>query len=187
MDGSPSFTPDGRTVVFGSNGDGPYHIYRVSVDGGRPEQLTRGEHSELAVKVSPDGSRAAFARRIPAGAQMRAELGLLDLTSGTERTLGTFGVHNATPHWSPDGKTVLFSDDSSGFQQIILVDAETGAVTPLSPPTHDTAAAGSRRRPFRRLSGESRRQPHPDHPRSDAVASGARSLPSRMVSMRTRN
>ncbi|MGI8856414.1 MAG: S9 family peptidase [Thermomicrobiales bacterium] len=142
VDGSPSFTPDGRTVVFGSNGDGPYHIYRVSVDGGRPQQLTRGEHSELAVKVSPDGSRAAFARRVPAGVEMRAELGILDLSSGTERLLGTFGVHNAAPHWSPDGTTILFTDDSSGFQQVILVDAKTGAVTPLSPPTNDTVGGG---------------------------------------------
>ncbi|MHB8645342.1 MAG: TolB family protein, partial [Thermomicrobiales bacterium] len=138
VDGSPSFTPDGRTVVFGSNPDGPYHIYRVSVDGGRPQQLTRGEDSELAVKVSPDGGRAVFARRIPAGARMRAALGILDLSSGEERILGTFGVHFADPDWSPDGKTVLFSDDASGFQQVILVDAESGTVTPLSPPTHDT-------------------------------------------------
>ncbi len=138
VDGSPSFTPDGRTVVFGSNPDGPYHIYRVSVDGGRPQQLTHGEHSELAVKVSPDGRRAVFTRRIPAGARMRAELGILDLASGNERILGTFGVHFADPDWSPDGQAVLFSDDASGFQQVILVDAESGAVTPLSPPTHDT-------------------------------------------------
>jgi len=70
VDGSPSFTPDGRTVVFGSNPDGPYHIYRVSVDGGRPQQLTSGDYSELSVEVSPDGSRAVFTRRKPAGARM---------------------------------------------------------------------------------------------------------------------
>ncbi len=141
-DASPSFTPDGRTVLFASNAEGPYHVYRVDVDGGKPQQLTRGEHSELAVKVSPDGTRAAFARRVPAGAEMRMDLGLLDLATGEERLLGTFGVHHAEPFWSPDGKAVLFSDDSSGFQQVILVDAATGAVTPVSPPTHDTVPAG---------------------------------------------
>ncbi len=139
VDASPSFTPDGRTVVFGSNPEGPYHIYTVSVDGGRPRQLTSGEQSDLSVKVSPEGSRAAFARRKAAGAQMLADLGILDLASGAERVLGTFGVHNASPHWSPDGQTVLFSDDQSGFQQVVAVNVETGAVTPLSSPRHDSA------------------------------------------------
>jgi dipeptidyl aminopeptidase/acylaminoacyl peptidase len=142
VDASPSFTPDGRTVLFASNAEGPYHVYRVDVDGGRPQQLTRGEHSDLNVRVSPDGTRAAFTRRVPAGAEMRLDLGLLDLTTGEERPLGNFGVHNAEPFWSPDGTSVLFTDDSSGFQQTILVDAATGTVTPVSPPTHDTVPAG---------------------------------------------
>jgi len=137
VDASPSFTPDGRTVVFGSNPDGPYHLYRVSVDGGRSQQLTRGDLSELAVRVSPDGSRAAFARRKADGARMLSDLGVLDLATGEERVLGTFGVHAAEPRWSPDGATVLFSDDKSGFQQVIAVDVATGAVTPISPATHD--------------------------------------------------
>jgi dipeptidyl aminopeptidase/acylaminoacyl peptidase len=142
VDASPSFTPDGRTVVFTSNADGPYHLFRVDVDGGRPRQLTRGEHSELTVRVAPDGKRALFTRRVPAGADMRMDLALLDLVTGEERPLGNFGVHNAEPFWSPDGTAILFTDDSSGFQQVILVDAATGAVTPVSPPTRDTTGAG---------------------------------------------
>src|SRR5262249_52874379 len=142
VDASPSFTPDGRTIVFTSNADGPYHLFRVDVDGGKPRQLTRGEHSELAVRVAPDGKRALFTRRVPAGADMRMDLALLDLVTGEERLLGNFGVHNAEPFWSPDGTAILYTDDSSGFQQVILVDAATGAVTPVSPPTHDTTGAG---------------------------------------------
>ena len=141
VDSSPSFTPDGRTVIFTSNGDGPYHLSSVSIDGGRPRQLTQGEFSELSAEVSPDGTRVAFARRKPEGVRMLTDLVILDLTTSEEQLLGTFGVHHGDPHWSPDGTTILFSDDASGFQQVIAIDVVMGAVTSISPATHDTGGA----------------------------------------------
>lgn len=143
---SPSFTPDGTAVVFTSNdgddgGGGVFHVYRVNVDGGRPQQFTAGDDSDLTATLSPDGKHVAFARTVPGQATARTALHLYDLDTGETRTLGVFGTRWTTPHWSVTGATLLFSDDASGFQQVISVDAFSGQVRPVSPPTHDTSDA----------------------------------------------
>lgn len=138
---SPSFTPDGATVIFTSNDGGIFHVYQVSVDGGRPRALTTGDDSDLTAMLSPDGTQVAFARSVPGGATARTALFVTERETGETRRLGTFGTRWTTPRWSTTGATILFSDDASGFQQVISVDAFSGQVRPVSPPTHDTLDA----------------------------------------------
>lgn len=142
VDSSPSFTPDGQAIVFTTNADGPFHVYTVGVyDTESPRQLTQGEHSEIVATLSPDGATVALARFVPAGAEAKSELVLLDRKSAIERSLGVFGCRGVRPRWSRVGSTLLFSDDACGFQQVISVDVYSGQVRPVSPPTHDTESA----------------------------------------------
>ncbi|MGH1343845.1 MAG: prolyl oligopeptidase family serine peptidase [Nannocystales bacterium] len=59
-DGSPAWLPDGKSFVFVSSREGGAQLWRMSVDGGEPEQLTHLSTGVGGPKVSPDGSRVAF-------------------------------------------------------------------------------------------------------------------------------
>ncbi|MBW3536032.1 MAG: prolyl oligopeptidase family serine peptidase, partial [Gemmatimonadetes bacterium] len=56
-----AFSPDGRWLYYATNVDDidRRHLWRVPVDGGRPEQLTRGETVETYPAVLASGERVA--------------------------------------------------------------------------------------------------------------------------------
>ena len=61
-DGSPSWTPDGRAVVFYSERDGEPRIYRMGLDGSQPRPLSAADVTALSPAVSHDG-RVIYTRR----------------------------------------------------------------------------------------------------------------------------
>ncbi|HEX6850377.1 MAG TPA: S9 family peptidase [Candidatus Polarisedimenticolaceae bacterium] len=60
-DGGPSFSPDGRFILFSSKrGDGPSQLYRLPVDGGEAEKLTDLPVPPEDPKWFPDGTKIVF-------------------------------------------------------------------------------------------------------------------------------
>ena len=58
---TPSWTPDGRTILFAANvGDEPFNVYAVSVDDGRVRRVTDSVSGATAPEVSPDGRRLLY-------------------------------------------------------------------------------------------------------------------------------
>lgn len=65
-DGGPSFSPDGRYLVFSTgrwSSVGHSDLAVLDLSTGEVRQLTRGDPSDHAAHWSPDGSRIAFLRR----------------------------------------------------------------------------------------------------------------------------
>jgi imidazolonepropionase-like amidohydrolase len=56
----PSWSPDGRSIVYVTWTTSGGHIKRVPADGGAPQTLTRNEGYYLDPSYSPDGSRIVF-------------------------------------------------------------------------------------------------------------------------------
>lgn len=54
-DNQPSFTPDGRALLFSSARDGQTEIMRYALDSGETRQLTRTPENEYSPTVTPDG------------------------------------------------------------------------------------------------------------------------------------
>lgn len=108
LSGGLAVTPDGKTLIYGA---GPreergvqYDLWRLPLDGGRPERLTTG--GGIMPAVSPTGQLLAY--RSP-----RQETGiyLMNLaTRATEREVPdepkAMYFH---PHFSPDGSRLLLS------------------------------------------------------------------------------
>ena len=61
----PAFSPDGKWLAFISDRDGKRQMYRIALDGGEAEKLTRGDEGVNAFAWSPDGQRIALTMTDP--------------------------------------------------------------------------------------------------------------------------
>jgi TolB protein len=77
LDMNPSFSPDGRTVLFTSRRDGSADIYRVQIDGTGLERLTDDPAFDDQAVMSPDSRRVAFV----SSRSGDADVWILDLAS----------------------------------------------------------------------------------------------------------
>lgn len=97
---SPSWTPDGKALVFAKEGS----LWRQELSGGPCIQLTAGPGYDHQPDVSPDGRSVVFTREVKGA----LELHLLDLASGRVRPLTAAGAVNLEPRWSPDGRKLAW-------------------------------------------------------------------------------
>ena len=96
----PEWSPDSKWVVFCNF----KAIYRVSMDGGVPEQLTPGDELEINPTWSPDGTSIDFSD-FPDPAHLIG-IKILDLASKKVSVWpGSPGIY--MPSWSPDGKNMV--------------------------------------------------------------------------------
>ena len=84
----PNYMPDGKSLLFMAASNGrllrsgfDYDVYRVDIETGAIERLTKGNGYASALKVSADGKTAAFLkwRSDWRGTPVRSELYLLDV------------------------------------------------------------------------------------------------------------
>ncbi len=59
-DSTPSFSADGRSILFESNRDGDFDLYRLDLATSRVVNLTNAGGTDLESNQSPDGSQIAF-------------------------------------------------------------------------------------------------------------------------------
>jgi len=103
-----SVSPDGRQVVFESLGK----LYVKPMGGGAARRLTRGgEGFELFPSWSRDGRQIVFVGWTDEG------LGTIRTVAaggGSARDVTTRPGHYARPHFSPDGRTIVFERNAGG-------------------------------------------------------------------------
>lgn len=115
FDGSPSVSPDGFRLVYGSGAFGlESQLWVANADGSNPVQITTGTSAGLP-EWSPDGTRIVFSRQV--GTSGFLDLVLIDPDGGNLVTVGSTDPGRTTrrfsPTWSPDGSRIAFGTDSS--------------------------------------------------------------------------
>lgn len=135
-DSSPSFSPDGRRIVFtrtvGSGQSSMQNIFSVNVDGTDARRLTFGPSSDFEPTFTPDGRRIVFVsdRNGGASADRTAIYSMRADGSGTRRLIDTPGV-DVEPDVSPDGRRILFLSDRDGGQNVFVAGAGGRNARPL--------------------------------------------------------
>jgi Tol biopolymer transport system component len=121
LDYDPSFSPDGKWIVFTSErdpeGTGQADLWRVHPDGSELERLTSDAAMEDAGALSPDGTRLAFVST--QGGARTTNIWVMDLKTRRARNLTGNGQldpaetmnGNFRPAWSPDGRWIAFTSD----------------------------------------------------------------------------
>lgn len=112
VDMNPSFTPDGKSILFTSRRSGSADIYRVAIDGSRLERLTNDPAFDDQAVMSPDGRSVAFV----SSRSGQADIWILDVASRRVRNVTIHPGGDYRPAWSPDGQWIAFTSDrdSSG-------------------------------------------------------------------------
>src|SRR5690606_37626282 len=64
IDTSPSFSPDGKRIVFESDRSGTQQLYVVPIEGGEPTRISFGEGRYGDPTWSPKGDMIAFTKQL---------------------------------------------------------------------------------------------------------------------------
>jgi Tol biopolymer transport system component len=115
QDVDPMFSPDGKSVLFTSTRGGKVGVWRMVLDGSKPERLCDGDQAEW----SPEGKRIALRRN--------ERILTRDLASGAEKAISPDDwPHCSGPAWSPDGKSLAFAARWDSGNATFVVPAQGG-------------------------------------------------------------
>ena len=150
---TPSWSPDGRQLVFTGFDGGLSDLYIINRDGTGLRRLTTDKYADLHPAWSPDGKTIAFVTDRGSNTDFdhlkfgNLRVALYHLDAGTIELLGHMDEgKNINPVWAPDGQSLAFVSDRTGISDIYLYDLSDGniyqitnlytgvqGITPLSP------------------------------------------------------
>jgi serine/threonine protein kinase/Tol biopolymer transport system component len=116
---SPTWTPDGRSIIYSSARGGSLTLWRVAATGGTPTALTTGAGEDTGPTVSADGGRLLY------GTQRKVwSFVMKDLATGQEREVLSRRTPLVFPAFSPGGDRIAFVQAVDGGAHLYVVSAD---------------------------------------------------------------
>jgi TolB protein len=123
--GPPTFTRDGRAVVFSSNRAGLESLWRIPISGGSPKGVPSAGPGTLYPSVSQTGRYLAYERNEDEENIWR--LALQDETHASSRArilIPAGNTDNFLPQFSPNGSKIAFQSNRSEYSEIWVCDGD---------------------------------------------------------------
>ena len=128
MELSPAEVRYRGTILFQSDREGAWDIYRVETDGSGLKRLTEHSAADQNPAWSPDGSTVAFSsERTGSG-----DIYLMDEEGGNVRQVTDHPAYEGAPRFSADGSFLVFEGERDGRAEIYRVSLANGAVKRLT-------------------------------------------------------
>jgi len=104
----PSYSPDGKQVIFNSFRSGNSDVYLFDIDSGTLDKLSDSPYYEAHAQIAPDGHSIVYHRQV---SRADFNLILLNITTNEEIALTESATEESYPSWSPDGNYIAFASD----------------------------------------------------------------------------
>lgn len=136
---SPTFAPDGKSVILVGCHHDVNDLYRVDVVSGEVTRLTNDRFDEQDPEFDPSGNKLVFAGDRPADAETplwldqdqdprtfrygRYNIFEADLTTATVRPLTNDDAECKMPVYAPDGQRVCYVSNANGIYNLYVIDS----------------------------------------------------------------
>jgi len=138
----PSWSPDGKRIVFMSNRERSIDLWTIDVQGGAPRRLTNDGGIDYQPAWSPDGKWIACGCGHPTRGAQGAQFALCVVPAEGGRAAQLSGDYTfvTRPAWAADGKSISFSGDKNGIVNVWRAPFRDGTLS--GPIVRVTAGAG---------------------------------------------
>src|SRR5688572_16063943 len=143
---SPSWSPDGQSIVFSALAGGLTDLYACDLATGQLRQLTDDAFADLQPAWSHDGRTIAFvterfSSHLDALQFGRPQLAVMDVETRAVRAVPlAAGNAHLNPQWSTDDRDLYFVADLDGTMNIYRTALETGMLWRIT--NVDTGVSG---------------------------------------------
>lgn len=125
---SPSWSPDGRFILYTSYKDGRPALYLYDLIGGKDTRFFSHTGLNVGGRFSPNGQWIATTLE----RQGNTDIYLLDRAGKIVRRVTEDSAIDVSPAWSPDGKQIAFVSNRSGTPQIYVMELGSGKTRRLT-------------------------------------------------------
>ena len=137
FDAFPSWSRNGRWILYSTDEEGFNAVYKVRADGSGPaRRLTPPEMQAGAASWSPDGKEIAFVDNL-CGTCDESDVWVMDLRDGDLRQLTDTPDNELLPSWSSDGERITYESslivgDALLAPDVFVIDVEDGTAENLT-------------------------------------------------------
>lgn len=136
---SPSWAPDGRSLVLTSFRDGNPDLFALGLNRGAWSRLSALRGLNLGGRWSPDGQRIAVTLEFDGN----PEVAILNADGSLAKRLTDHWAVDVSASWSPDGSQLVFCSDRSGSPQIYIMDSDGAGLRRVSNGRYNTSPSWS--------------------------------------------
>ena len=156
-DSSPRWAPDGQSIAFLSDRDGPAQLYRLDMHGGEAEKLTDRKDAIRSFRWSPDGRRIALLMpeaktaamqqrerdkddaRVEDKDERHARIWLLDVATRALTQATTVNWRIDQIEWTPDSGALIAvahprPESDQWNDRLYAIDPHDGRFSPIGEP-----------------------------------------------------